>query len=127
MENIRIDKFLWAVRLYKTRTLAADACRLGKIKCGDLSVKASKEVKIGDIYTIKLANDNVLTHKIIKVKNLLNGRVAAKLVSEFIEDLTPQEDYEKQKIARMSVFEKRDRGTGRPSKKDRRDIEKLKF
>ncbi|MDR1847278.1 MAG: RNA-binding S4 domain-containing protein [Bacteroidales bacterium] len=121
-ENIRIDKFLWSVRLYKTRTLAADACRLGKVKCGNISVKPSHEVKIGEVYTVKIEQFS----KTIKVKQLLNGRISAKSVDDFIEDLTPKEDYEKQKLIRTFSFEKRDKGIGRPTKRDRRDIERIK-
>ncbi|MDR0789956.1 MAG: RNA-binding S4 domain-containing protein [Bacteroidales bacterium] len=121
-DAIRIDKFLWAVRLYKTRTLAADACRLGKVKCGETVVKPSREVKVGEVYTINIEQ----FHKTIKVKNLLSGRVSAKLVSDFIEDLTPQTDYDQQVLIRKYAFEKRDKGIGRPTKKERRDIERVK-
>jgi ribosome-associated heat shock protein Hsp15 len=118
-DTIRIDKFLWAVRLYKTRTLAADACRQGRVRCENISVKPSREVKIGEPYTINIEHFT----RTIKVKNLLNGRIAAKLVSDFIEDITPQADYETQKLISILAFEKRDRGIGRPTKKDRRDID----
>ncbi|MDR1006196.1 MAG: RNA-binding S4 domain-containing protein [Bacteroidales bacterium] len=121
-EGVRIDKFLWAVRLYKTRSLAAEACRLGKVKCGDTAVKPSREVKIGDVYSLNVEQ----FHKQIKVKGLLHGRVSAKAVEEFIEDLTPKSDYEMQTLIRRYAFEKRDRGTGRPTKKERRDIDKMK-
>ena len=122
-DAIRIDKFLWAVRLYKTRNLAADACRLGKVKCGQATVKPSREVKINEVYTINIEQ----FYKTIKVKNLLSNRVCAKLVADFIEDLTPQEDYEKQTLIRQHAFEKRDKGIGRPTKKERRDIDKAKY
>jgi ribosome-associated heat shock protein Hsp15 len=119
---IRIDKYLWAVRQYKTRTMAGDACRGGKIKLNGLSVKASREIKVGDIIEISVPG---LVKK-IKVSELLNNRVGAQKVSEYMEDLTPQVDIEQAKLVRQTNYEKRDRGLGRPTKRDRRDIEALK-
>lgn len=119
---VRLDKWLWAVRLYKTRALATDACRLGKITQNGVAVKASKEVKVGDKFEI---NINQL-RKEIEVKELLNNRIPAKMVENYMIDLTPKEEYERIEMARKFAFEKRDRGTGRPTKKERRDIESFK-
>lgn len=122
MEGIRIDKYLWSVRVFKTRSLATDACRKGKVKIGELTVKPSHEVKADEIITIAL---QVFT-KTIKVKALLKSRVSASLVSEYMEDLTPQEEYDKLKSRHETNHEFRPRGIGRPTKKERRLIEKLK-
>ena len=117
--SVRLDKWLWAVRLYKTRALATDACRLGKITQNGIIAKASKEVKIGDRFEINL---NQL-HKEIEVKEILNNRIPAKLVENYMIDLTPKQEYERIEVARKFAFEKRDRGVGRPTKKDRRSLE----
>ncbi|MDR0437113.1 MAG: RNA-binding S4 domain-containing protein [Bacteroidales bacterium] len=119
---IRIDKYLWAIRQYKTRTMAGDACRGGKVKLNGLPVKASRELKVGDI--IEVSTPGLV--KKIKVLELLNNRVGAPKVAEYMEDLTPQEAIELAKIVRQTNYEKRDRGLGRPTKRDRRDIEALK-
>ena len=119
---VRIDKYLWAVRQYKTRTMAGDACRGGKVKLNGMSVKASRELKVGDI--IEIATIGLV--KKIKVLELLNNRVGAPKVPEYMEDLTPQDVIEQAKLVRQANYEKRDRGIGRPTKRDRRDIEALK-
>ncbi len=121
--EIRIDKFLWAVRIYKTRTLAADALRAGRVKMGEMELKPSHEVKVGERYSISIEQ----LHKEIEVKALLNNRVGAKLVENYIIDLTPKEEYERIAMARQYAFEKRDRGVGRPTKRDRREIEGFKY
>lgn len=120
--SVRLDKWLWAVRLYKTRALATDACRLGKITQNGIIAKASKEVKIGDRFEINL---NQL-HKEIEVKEILNNRIPAKMVENYMIDLTPKQEYERIEVARKFAFEKRDRGVGRPTKKERRDIDSFK-
>ncbi len=120
--EIRIDKWLWNVRLYKTRAMAADACKLGRVLSEDMPVKPSRVVRVGDVYKVRL---NKLD-KTIRVKALLKNRVNAKLVTDYMEDLTPKEEYERLEFARKYAFEKRDRGVGRPTKKDRRDIEGFK-
>lgn len=119
---IRIDKYLWAVRQYKTRTLAGDACRGGKVKLNGQPIKASRELKVGDIIEISTSG---LTRK-IRVIALLNNRVGPPKVAEYLEDLTPAEAKEQAALIRQSYYEKRDRGLGRPTKRDRRDIEALK-
>jgi len=122
MQGLRIDKWLWTVRIFKTRSLASDACRNDKVKMGDKSVKPSHEVKVDDVISVNL---HTLT-KTIKVKALLKNRVSAALVSDYMEDLTPQEEYDKLKMKREMNHEFRPRGIGRPTKKERRLIEILK-
>ncbi len=121
-EGIRIDKWLWAVRLFKTRSQATEACKAGRVKINEKAVKASREVKIAEI--ISFNKDHIT--RTVKVKELLKKRVGAKLVEIYMEDLTPQEEYDKQKMILNRNFEYRGRGFGRPTKRDRRDIEKLK-
>jgi len=117
--TVRIDKWLWAVRLFKTRSQAADACKAGKIKMEGMVVKASREVKTGDIYSV---STGPLT-RIVKVTALLHNRVAAKFVAEYLQDLTPAESYEQIKLIREMRQGIRPHGIGRPTKKDRRDME----
>ncbi len=123
MESVRIDKYLWSIRLYKTRALASEACRAGRIKMAGQVLKASHEVKIGETYEI--LQDQL--HKVIHVKELLGNRISAKLIENYFTDLTPQEEYERIQLARQYGFERRDRGIGRPTKKDRRTIEEFKY
>ncbi|MBE9481395.1 MAG: RNA-binding S4 domain-containing protein [Bacteroidetes bacterium] len=120
--GLRIDKWLWAVRIFKTRNQAADACKAGKVKIDGSNVKPSREIKINDIITVQIG---ALT-KTIKVTGIIKNRVSAKLAVDYVEDLTPEEEYEKLKLMKEVNFEKRDRGFGRPTKKERRIITKLK-
>ena len=122
-DSLRIDKYLWAVRLYKTRSLATEACKSGRVKFKGMPVKPSHEVKVGDIYDLVIEQ----LHKQIQVKQLLHNRVSAKLVEESMTDLTPKEEYERIQMVRQYGFEKRDRGVGRPTKRDRREIEEFKY
>lgn len=121
--GVRIDKWLWAVRVYKTRSLASEACRLGKVRIDDVQVKASRDVKIGDIVVIHVIPQFTRT---VKILEFLTNRVSAKLVPGFAEELTPPDEFEKLKIFNQFNSEKRDRGIGRPTKKHRRDIDRLK-
>lgn len=121
-EGVRIDKWLWHVRIYKTRSQATDACRSGKVRINGNSVKPSHEVRAGMIIAVSLS----LLQKTLKVKEMPAHRVSAKLVENFLEDLTPVEEYEKEKTKRAVGFEYRLRGIGRPTKKERREIEILK-
>lgn len=120
--DVRIDKWLWAVRVFKTRNQATEACRAGKVKIRDIAVKPSREVKPGDIITVRFG---ILT-KTIKVLELLHNRVSASLVVTYMDDITPQEEKDKLAIMRELNYERRDRGIGRPTKKQRRDIDRLK-
>lgn len=122
MTSVRIDKWLWAVRVFKTRTQASDACRGGKVKIDGQNAKPSREVAEGDIITIQSG----IMKKTLKVIKPARNRVAAKFVPDLALDLTPQEEYEKLDMLRQLNHEKRDRGLGRPTKKDRRNLDKLK-
>lgn len=122
MNAIRIDKYLWAIRLFKTRTLAGDACKSGHVKIDEIPVKASREVKVGDIIDLKVGS----VHKRIEVVEIIKNRLKASLAIEKYNDITPQEEMERQEMMRQLNYERRDRGVGRPTKKDRREIERLK-
>jgi ribosome-associated heat shock protein Hsp15 len=121
-EHIRIDKWLWAVRLFKTRNQASQACRAGKVRMEDQAVKPSREVRVMDVISVNLG---FISRK-VQVKALLTNRVSAKLVPDYAIDLTPEEEYARQKVIRETNYEVRDSGLGRPTKKQRRDIVKLK-
>ncbi len=119
---VRIDKWLWAVRIYKTRSLATEACRNGRVKIGGQVVKASREVHINDEIDVHLG----VYHKTLKVTALLHSRVSAAKVEGFLADLTPESEYAKLKIQQEMKPEFRPRGQGRPTKKHRRLIDHLK-
>lgn len=114
----RIDKWLWAVRVYKTRSQASEACRTGKVKVDGQSVKPSREVHPGMFIQLHWGP----IERTIKVKALLKNRVGAKLVEQYMEDLTPEEDYKTLEMIRKRTGT-RPRGTGRPTKKERRDLD----
>lgn len=120
-EKLRIDKYLWAIRMFKTRTLATEACKAGRVKLNGNNIKASYEVKIGEEYQISKG----IERKVIKVKEFLFNRVDAKKAVLYYDDLTPEEETLKYKSAFHAPLLQRDRGTGRPTKKDRRDIDGL--
>ena len=126
MENeeniVRMDKWLWAARLFKTRSLAADAIKGGKVKVDGNPVKPSREVKEGDIIQVQIEQ----LHKVVQVKTIIKNRVSAKQVPEIYNDLTPKEEYERIEFMHAYKAEWRDRGAGRPTKKERRMIERMK-
>jgi ribosome-associated heat shock protein Hsp15 len=103
--------------------MAAEACRSGKVRINDQPVKPSRQVNTGDKVSVAV---NPQFTRTLKVTAILSNRVSAKLVPEFAEDLTPQEEYDKQKIYNALMWERRDRGIGRPTKKQRREIDRLK-
>lgn len=117
----RIDKFIWAVRLCKTRSLAANLCKTNKVLLNDTEIKAGKEVKVGDELTVK-KNSARFTYEVIE---LLEKRVGAKLVGDYIKDITPQEEIDKYEMYQLAQKQYRQDGLGRPSKKDRRNINKF--
>jgi ribosome-associated heat shock protein Hsp15 len=121
-EKLRIDKYLWSIRAFKTRTLASDACKSGRVKLDGNNIKPSHEVKVGEIYQVSKG----IKRKIIKVTGLLESRVDAKTAVFFYEDITPVEQTTAYKSMFHAPLLTRDRGTGRPTKKDRRDIDDLK-
>lgn len=116
---MRVDKFLWCVRKYKTRSLAADAVKKDKVKVNDEIVKPSREVRVGD----KLSYKKEGVEFSLKVLDLPKSRMGAKLVPDYIEDLTPKEELDKQNFIQMMHKLNRPRGTGRPTKKERRDLD----
>jgi ribosome-associated heat shock protein Hsp15 len=119
--SVRIDKWLWAIRIFKTRSLATEACRHGRVTVGGQPVKASREVKINDLIVAK-AGDITRT---VKVLALLERRVGAQAVRDYAEDLTPASEYEKPRERVLQPLFSRPKGSGRPTKKDRRQIDKL--
>ncbi|MEL7021008.1 MAG: RNA-binding S4 domain-containing protein [Bacteroidota bacterium] len=124
MDKVRIDKWLWAVRIFKSRTLATDACKSGKIKVDETNVKPSFLVERGALVSVK-KNGFDLTYKVI---DLLQKRVGAPLAVKCYEDLTPPEElnkYENWFVGKASP-ERREKGTGRPTKRDRRKIDSFK-
>lgn len=120
-EKLRIDKYLWAIRIFKTRSLATEACKAGRVKLSGQNVKASYVVKVGDTFTIQKG----IEKKVVKVTGLLERRVDAKTAVQYYEDLTPVEETYGFKSMFHAPILKRDRGTGRPTKRDRREIDKL--
>ena len=121
MEEVRIDKYLWAIRVFKTRTEATDACKGGKIRVNVADTKPSKMVKPGDVI---VARKGAVTYT-YKVLALLDKRQGARLVPDFAENLTPAEELAKLRAPVETFFLKRDRGAGRPTKKDRRQMDDL--
>ena len=121
-EKLRIDKYLWAIRLFKTRTLATEACKAGRIKLDGQNIKPSHEVKIGEVYQVSKG----IERKVIKVTGLLENRMDAKSVVNFFEDQTPLEQTIQFKAMFQAPVFNRDRGTGRPTKRDRREIDGMK-
>lgn len=115
----RIDKWLWAARIYKTRTLATDACRNGRISINGQQVKASRTVKVGDTVGVRKPP---ITYS-FRVLQTIEKRVGAKLLPQILENVTPPEQYEILEMSRISGFVDRARGTGRPTKKERRAID----
>lgn len=118
--TVRIDKWLWAARFFKTRTQAADACKGGKIKVDGTSVKSSKDIKCGDIIHVQ---HSIIT-RIISVKEISTNRLSAKLAVALYDDLTPASEYERLKIFMLARASERPRGLGRPTKKERRELDK---
>ena len=121
MAEVRIDKYLWAIRAFKTRTDATDACKGGKVKIGQVNAKPSKAVQPGDVIQVRKGSVT-FTYKVVQPTE---HRVGAKLVPQFAENLTPQAELEKLRAPVESFFFTRDRGAGRPTKKDRREIEQI--
>ncbi len=117
-ESVRIDKYLWSVRVYATRSLATEECKKGRVTIGGVAVKPSRVVKTGEIILVR---KNPVTYS-YRVIELLGKRVGAKLVPTYMEDITTAEELQKQDITQGGALFIRDRGAGRPTKKDRRDI-----
>ena len=118
-DQVRVDKWLWAVRVFKTRSQATEACRKGRIFMDDQAVKPSRVLKPGDIVRVR-KSPVVYTYKVLQ---LAEKRMGAKLVPDFMEDITPPEELEILDVQKNMSWFKRDRGTGRPTKKERRDLD----
>ena len=114
----RVDKYLFAMRIYKTRSIAADACKKGRVKMNGAELKPSRTFHIGDVFTVR-KRPITYTYKVLQ---LSANRLGAKLVPEYMQDITPPDQLELLELARLAAQSGRDRGTGRPTKKDRRDI-----
>ena len=119
--TVRIDKFLWAVRVFKTRSIASEACRRGRIIINSIQVKPSRSVFKDEIITVKKL-PVIYTYRIIEP---IENRVSAKLVSKYIEDLTPQEEKIKLDIRHTGFTGYREKGIGRPTKKERRNLDRF--
>lgn len=117
--EVRIDKWLWAVRLFKTRSIAAEACKKGRVHIKDTPVKPSRNIKVGDVIQIKR---NPILYS-FKVLALTENRMNAKLVPEFMKDVTTPDQLELIELGKLAGNIGRARGTGRPTKKERRDLE----
>ena len=120
-DEVRIDKYLWAIRAFKTRTEAADACKGGKVKVAGVNAKPSRDVKEGEVIMVR-KGAVTYTYQVLRPTE---NRVGAKLVPEFALDLTPDSEKEKLHAPVETFFVTRDRGAGRPTKKERREIEEL--
>lgn len=120
-EGTRIDKYLWAIRVFKTRTDATDACKGGKVRLNGNDVKPSRTVACGDVINVR-KGAVLYSYKVVAT---IEKRVGAKLVPEYAENITPQDELDKLRHPVETFFLKRDPGTGRPTKKDRRQMESL--
>ena len=117
--EVRVDKYLFAMRIYKTRSIAADACKNGRIKMNGVELKPSRTFHVGDVFTVR-KGPITYTYRVLQ---LCEHRLGAKLVPDYLRDETAPEQLEMLQLARLAGQTGRDRGTGRPTKKDRREIE----
>lgn len=121
MEEVRIDKWLWATRVFKTRTIAADACKKGRIMINNVTVKPSRMIKVGEVIQVRKPP---VTFS-FKVLALSENRMGAKLVPNFLENVTTPDQYEILEMNKISGFVNRAKGLGRPTKKERRELEQF--
>ena len=121
MDSVRIDKYLWAIRAFKTRTEATEACKGGRVKVGGQNAKHSRDVSQGEVITLR-KGPVTYTYKVLRP---LENRVGAKLVPDYVEDLTPEEEKARLHAPVETFFVTRERGTGRPTKKERREMDQL--
>ncbi len=119
MNEVRIDKWLWAVRIFKSRTIAVEACKKGRVSIGGTNVKASRMVKVGDVIDVRKPP---ITYS-FKVLALTERRMGAKLVPDYMENVTAQSQYDLLELNKIGGFVNRAKGTGRPTKKDRRSMD----
>ena len=116
--GVRVDKWIWAVRIFKSRSQATEACKSGKVSMDGLALKPSRTVEVGDM--VEVTKDQI--NMTLEVLELLEKRVGAKLVSKYMKDHTPDDEYNKIDILKSKSFEFRNKGMGRPTKKERREI-----
>ena len=121
MNEARVDKWLWAARIFKTRSMAAAACKKGQVSMNGAQLKPSRTVKVGDIVSVRKPP---VTYS-FKIKQAIEKRVGAKLIPEILENVTAPEQYELPEMNRIIGFVNRAKGTGRPTKKERRDLEEF--
>ena len=121
MKEVRIDKWLWATRIFKTRTIAGEACRKGRVSIGGMNVKPSRPVKIGEIVDVKKPP---VTYS-FKVKDVTENRMGAKLVPQYLENVTAPSQYELLEMVKIRGFIDRQKGLGRPTKKEGRELSKF--
>lgn len=121
MEEVRIDKWMWATRIFKTRTIAADACKKNRVAIGGVNVKPSRMIKAGEVIQIRKPP---VTYS-FKVLALTDRRMGAKLVPEYLENVTTPDQYEILEMNKISGFVDRRKGLGRPTKKERRELEQF--
>ena len=119
--EIRLDKFLWATRIFKTRTIATEACKKGRVSIGGANAKPSRPVQVGEIIEVRKPP---ITYS-FKVLDLAENRRGAKLVPQYLENVTPPEQYELIEMIRLSGFVNRAKGEGRPTKRDGRELKKF--
>ena len=121
MDSVRIDKYLWAIRVYKTRSEATEACNGNKVKIAGVNAKPSKAVKTGEVIEVR-KGPALFTYKVLA---LSENRMGAQLVPEYAENLTPESELSKFRAPHETIFVSRDKGSGRPTKKDRRILDDL--
>lgn len=119
--EVRIDKWLWAMRIFKTRTVATDACKKGRVSVGGVIVKPSRMLKVGEVVDVRKPP---ITYS-FKVIGLTENRLGAKLVPEYMENITPKEQYDLLEVVKISGFIDRRKGLGRPTKREGRELEKF--
>lgn len=122
MNDERIDKWLWAMRVFKTRSIATDACKKGRVMMGGVAVKPSRSVKVGDVIDVRKPP---VTFS-FRVKALSPGRLDARLVPDYLENITPQSQYDLLEMTRISGFVDRRKGLGRPTKRDSREMSRFR-
>lgn len=121
-DEVRVDKWLWAMRVFKTRTVATEACKKGRVVIGGTAVKPSRPIKVGDIIDVRKPP---ITYT-FRVKQLTQNRLGAKLVDGYLENLTPQSQYDMLEMTRISGFVDRQKGLGRPTKREGREMARFR-
>lgn len=122
MAEVRVDKWLWAMRVFKTRTIATDACKKGRVMMGGAAVKPSRMLKEGDVVDVRKPP---ITYT-FRVKQVTQNRLGARLVPEYLENLTPQDQYDLLEMTRISGFVDRRKGLGRPTKREGREMARFR-